>query len=99
MPASEAFALVLAFVAGLLVMFASPLFPAPPKPKETFFWPALCGAETTTAPYHERVELARQLAARDDLRALAIKRAALHEEVDESIRAELMKRVPRIAEA
>lgn len=99
MPATEALGLVASFVAGLLVMLAAPLFPAPPKPKETFYWPALCGVETANAPFHERVELARQLAARDDLRALAIKRAALHEEVDESIRAELMKRVPRIAEA
>jgi len=99
MPATEAVALVLAFIAGLAVMIASPFFPRPPKPEETFYWPALCGLETTHAPFHERIELARQLAGREDLRAAAIRRAALYEEVDEAIRSELTRDVPRIAEA
>jgi hypothetical protein len=99
MPATEQIALVAAFVLGLLVMLAAPFFPAPPKAQETFYWPALCGVETTHAPFHQRIELARQLASRDDLRAAAIRQAALYEEVDEAIRAELTKGAPRIAEA
>jgi hypothetical protein len=106
MPASDAAALVAAFVAGLALMLLLPFANASRAPKpiasaddaETF-WPVLCGIDETRTAAPARLDLARQLASRSDVRATAIRRAALAEERDPGVREALIALAPVIGEA
>lgn len=106
MPATDAAALVLAFVAGLALMLLLPFANASRGPKpvsaaddgETF-WPVLCGIDETRTDAPVRLDLARQLASRGDVRAAAIRRAALAEERDPGVRDALNALAPVIGEA
>lgn len=105
MPASDAAALVAAFVAGLALMLLLPFTNASRVQKpiaaddaETF-WPVLCGIDETRTAAPVRLDLARQLASRSDVRATAIRRAALAEERDSGVRDALNALAPVIGEA
>jgi len=105
MPASDAAALVVAFVAGLALMLLLPFAGASREPKpvaaadDETFWPVLCGIDDTAATAPVRLDLARQLASRSDARATAIRRAALAEERDPGVREALNAPAPVIGEA
>lgn len=106
MQGSDAAGLVAAFVAGLALMLLLPFANASRAPKsiaaaddaETF-WPVLCGVDETRTGAPVRLDLARQLASRSDVRAAAIRRAALAEERDPGVRDALNALAPVIGEA
>lgn len=105
MTAGESAGLLVAFVAGLALMLLLPFGRAgrtarqsATQPSETY-WPVLCGVENTSTTAAERLEIARHLAARNDVRAAAIRRAALAEECDERVREALASLAPVIGEA
>lgn len=105
MPASDAAALAVAFVAGLTLMLLLPFANASRTPKPAAaddaqtFWPVLCGIDETRTAVPVRLDLARQLASRSDVRATAIRRAALAEERDPAVRDALNELTPVIGEA
>lgn len=106
MPAAELAGLGAAFVAGLTLMLLLPFTAASRGPKARrepddaqTFWPVLCGIDETRTTALERLDLAKQLAARSDVRATAIRRAALAEERDQSVRDALGALAPVIGEA